>query len=176
MRFLNIFLILLGISASSSAVPDGSRILAGSIGNWSGNLYYLDYQSGRRFTIPMSVKAELTPDGATLMRRLEFTDPGRLAHAVNLSTIDRDSGKLVEAYFREGKAEFDTFDILQKRWNAGDDWTLVYEQDGSDDNRPARIRHMVNRTGDRMTSRKEVRFEGAADFVERNGSELTLVD
>lgn len=150
-------------------------ILKASTGEWEGELYYLDYQSGQRFGIPMRVDAELTPDGATLVRRLTFTDPGTLVHAVNLSTIDRDTGELVEAYFREGKGEMNRYEIVEIDFTDGAEWELVYEQDGTDDERPARIRHTLSRDGNSMTSSKAVRFlDEDGEYFLRNGTELEL--
>ncbi len=152
-------------------------ILAASVGEWEGELYYLDYQSGERFGIPMRVSASVTPDGATLTRHVTFTDPGVLVHAVNLTTIDRDTGELVEAYFREGRGELLRYDIVYAAYAGPEEWRVIYEQDGVDDDRPARIRHTIERRGASLDSKKEVSFdESAGEFFLRNGSELTLVE
>lgn len=153
-----------------------ASIFEASAGAWEGELYYLDYQSGQRFGIPMRIDAELTPDGVTLIRRLTFTDPGNLVHAVNLSTVDRDTGELVEAYFREGRGEMMRYEIVRTDFSNQANWELVYEHDGTDDGRAARIRHTISRDGDNMTSRKEVRFlDEKSEFFLRNGTELELV-
>lgn len=159
-----------------AADEHAASVLAASSGAWEGELYYLDYQSGQRFGIPMRVDAELTPDGATLVRRLTFTDPGNLVHAVNLSTIDRDTGELVEAYFREGRGEMNRFDIVEIDFTDEAEWEFVYEQDGTDDDRAARIRHTVSRDGNKMSSSKAVRFlDDEGEYFVRNGTELELV-
>ena len=155
---------------------DANAILSASTGTWEGELYYLDYQSGQRFGIPMRVDASLTPDGATLVRRVVFTDPGTLVHAINLATIDRDTGEIVESYFRQGRAEMSRAAVVVAEFTSNSEWHLVYELDGTDDDRPARVRHTIVRNGDSMTSKKEVRFlDGDETYFERNGSELTLV-
>ena len=149
-------------------------ILEASTGSWEGELYYLDYQSGQRFGIPMSVDAEMTPDNATLIRKLTFTDPGNLVYAVNVVTVERESGELVEAYFRERRAaELLRYAVTESRYEAEHDWRVVYEQEGIDDGRPARIRHTIVRKGELMTSTKEVRFlDGDDEFFLRNGMEV----
>ncbi len=167
--------LLLLIPSLAPANEHAASILEASSGAWEGELYYLDYQSGQRFGIPMRVDAELTPDKVTLVRRLTFTDPANLVHAVNLSTIDRDTGELVEAYFREGKGEMLRYEVVTASYENPEQWTLVYEQDGTDDDRPARIRHTMEREGSRLLSTKEVRFGGGEYFL-RNGTELTLAD
>ena len=75
-------------------------------GSWGGELYYFDYQSGERISIPMQAMIETTPDGATVIRRMVWTDPDKFVHAIVLTTIDRDTGELVEAFFRDGKGEY----------------------------------------------------------------------
>ena len=156
---------------------DAQTILRASAGAWSGELYYLDYQSGQRVAIPMEVEAELTPDGSTLIRRLTFTDPGQLVHAVSLTTIDVETGELVEAYFREGTAESLRYTVEKQRINSLTNWQIVYEHDGTDGGRPARIRHTMTRDGNEMKSTKEVRFlDGDAKFFLRNGTDLVLED
>ncbi|MEM9403872.1 MAG: hypothetical protein AAGA44_15475 [Pseudomonadota bacterium] len=161
----------------ASANDSMSSILSASVGEWAGQLYYLDYQSGERFGIPMTVSASMTPDGATLKRDLTFTDPGVLVYAVNLTAVDRDTGELVEAYFREGRGELLRYDIVDATFEGPGRWRLVYEQDGIDDGRPARIRHTIERRGSSMDSKKEVRFaDSNGGFFLRNGSELALTD
>ena len=167
--------LLLFLPSLVLADEHAASVLEASTGAWEGELYYLDYQSGQRFGIPMRVEAELTPDGATLIRRLTFTDPGNLVHAVNLSTTDPDTGELVEAYFREGRGEMNRYEIVSTDFSDGANWELVYEQDGIDGDRPARIRHTIARDGNSMTSSKEVRFlDEDGEFFLRNGTELEL--
>ena len=167
---------VLGNTAFAVDDEDATSILAASTGNWAGELYYLDYQSGERFGIPMRVDADMTPDRSTLVRRLTFTDPGSLVYAVNVATIDRDSGELVETYFREGKAEFARYLVTEMSYESAEQWRIVYEIEGIDDDRPARIRHTVRRDRDRMTSSKEVMFlDSDSEFFLRNGTDLRVV-
>ena len=51
------------LAATSAAANDHAlEALASAAGDWEGELYYLDYQSGQRFGIPMRVEIEATPD------------------------------------------------------------------------------------------------------------------
>ena len=170
------FLLLCAISAAAS--DHALEALASAVGDWEGELYYLDYQSGQRFGIPMRAEIEATPDGSTVIRHLTWTDPGNLVYAVLLSTIDRDTGELVEAFFRDGKGEYMRYDVSGVSTESVTKWRVVYEHDGTDADRPARIRHTVERDGDLMTSKKSVRFldDDHGEFFERNGSELRLVE
>ena len=125
----------------------------------------------------MSIEIEATPDGATVIRRLTWTDPGNLVYAVLLSTIDRDTGELVEAFFREGKGEYMRYHVSAVTAESAIRWRVVYEHDGTDAGRPARIQHTIERDGDLMTTKKSVRFLDGdhSKFFERNGSELRSV-
>ena len=169
-------LLCLGMGAVQAQEPLGDVLLA-STGHWEGELYYLDYQSGQRFGIPMRAEVDITPDGATLVRRLTWTDPDNLVYAVNLVTIDRSTGQLVEAFFRDGRGEFMRYDVESVSYSTDTDWQVLYEHDGTDDDRPARIRHTIARDGERMTSTKSVRFldDDSDEFFERNGSDMQLV-
>lgn len=170
-------LVFLWLGNAALADDNMDAVLSASVGDWEGQLYYLDYQSGERFGIPMRMTASVTPDGVTLKRDLTYTDPGVLVHAVNLLTVDRDTGELVEAFFREGRGELFRFDIVSVTYDGPEQWRVVYEQDGVDDDRPARIRHTMTRNGVSMDSTKEVRFADSGDeFFLRNGSELKLID
>ncbi|MDJ0905768.1 MAG: hypothetical protein QNI96_07095 [Woeseiaceae bacterium] len=170
--------VLLVVAPLASANEQIMEAFRSTIGSWEGELYYLDYQSGQRFGIPMRAEVEATPDGATLIRNLTWTDPGNLVYAVVLSTIDRDTGELVEAYFRNGKAEYLRYDMARANIESATKWKIEFEQDGTDANRPARIRITTERDGNRLTGKKSVRFldEDSEQFFERNGSDLRLVE
>ena len=72
--------------------------------------------------------------------------------------------------------ELSRYTIAESRYTAKHDWQVVYEQDGTDDGRPARIRHTIVRDGDRIKSAKEVRFLDADEaFFLRNGTEVRLL-
>ena len=169
---------LLLAASNATATDHALEALASAAGDWEGELYYLDYQSGQRFGIPMRAEIEATPDAATVIRRLTWTDPGNLVYAVLLTTVDRDTGELVEAFFRDGKGEYMRYDVSGARIESATKWQVVYEHDGTDAGRPARIRHAIERDGNLMTSKKSVRFLDGDDgeFFERNGSELRLTE
>ena len=171
--------LFLAVTATfASANDEALSALVGTTGEWKGSLYYLDYQSGDRFSIPMRALIEATPDGNTILRRLTWTDPGNLVHAVQLITFDRDTGEYVEAYFREGTAEYLRYEVVEVNVVSDSSWLMIYEHDGMDDDRPSRIRHTLERNEDLLTSKKSVRFLDSDDdaYFQRNGSELRKVD
>mgnify|MGYP001821435668 CR=1 FL=1 len=161
--------------SAAFAQEDAKAVLAASVGNWDGSLYYMDYQSGQRVNIPLRVEAEMTPDGATLIQNAIFMDPGRLVYAVGLSTIDRDSGELIEASFREGKGESFRSRVSEVSYLTAEQWRIVVVREGPDGNRQAEIRQTVERSGDSMNSKREVRYlDEDSSFQLRNGIDLKL--
>jgi hypothetical protein len=168
--------VILTTALVAQAGDQAQTALARTAGTWEGELYYLDYQSGQRFGIPMKVEAEATLDGATVIRKLTFTNPGNLVYAANVVAVDRETGELVESFDREGSGEHMRYTITATQFDAADSWRIVYEHDGTDDGHPARIRHTIQRSGSEMTSTKAVRFldEENGEFFVRNGSELKL--
>ena len=176
-NFITASLLLL-VATSAAANERALDALAAASGSWEGELYYLDYQSGQRFSIPMRAEIDATPDGATVIRRVTWTDPGNLVYAVQLTTIDQENGNLVQSYFRDGKGEHMRYDITSVDIKSMTNWRIAYEHNGTDADRSARIRHTVERDGNQMTSKKSVRFLDSEDtrFFERNGSDLKLTE
>lgn len=168
---------LMFTAASTAANDDAREVLVALAGQWDGELYYLDYQSGERFSIPMTAEIEATPDGATVIRHLTWSDPNSLVYAIQISTFDRDTGELVEAFYREGKGEYMRYDVSGLTIESAANWQIVYEHLGYDADRPALIRHTMTRDRNLLTSKKAVCFRDADEdsCFERNGSELRLI-
>ena len=169
-----VLVLLIPVYSSADEAP-AAALLTALAGTWKGQLYYVDYGSGQRSSIPLSVMAEVTPDGVTLIRRQTFTDPGRRVHAVSLTSFDTNTGDLIESYFREGSGELNRYRVSRIERTASGEWFLDYEETGRDDNRPAQIRHQLKLDGNTLNSTKSVRFieDGeAAVFLLRNGTTL----
>jgi hypothetical protein len=165
------FLLATFLTAAATPPP----LLPDLVGTWEGELAYLDYRSGERFGLPLRAVQRTSADGRTLIAEYAFTDPGRRVHAVSLTTLT-DDGHWVESYFREGKTELQTYDLVRAERVDGA-WLVVLEMDGTDDDRPARIRRELRLTGDRLTSRKLVdhRDDDAEHWLLRNTSDLKRV-
>ena len=152
-----------------------SLVLQNSVGLWKGELYYLDYQSGRRFSIPVEYNAVLPPDNSVLTKQLVYTDPGVKVYATSSMTFDNETGELVESYFREGKGQLFRYQIDSIAFQDNQNWSLIYSETGEDDNKPAIIKHTLIRAGQNLSSKKEVKFDDSESFFLRNGSNLQLV-
>ena len=171
---------LLFLLVATSALADEHvlKALASTSETWKGELYYLDCQSDQRFSIPMQAEIDATPDGPTVIRQTTWTDPNNLVYAVQLTTVDSDSGELVEAFFRDGKGENMRYAIVAVEIESMAQWEIIYEHDGTDADRPAQIRHTVKRDGNQMKSTKSIDFLDSKEvvFFERNRSNLKLTD
>lgn len=151
--------------------------LASQAGKWQGELYYLDYLSDERYSIPMRINAELSPDGVTLIRHITFTDPSNEVHAVNVMTFDEEANELVESYFRQHSGELFRYQIDNYKFVDPHQWHINFSHQGVDDERPAKIIHRIEMSGKKLSSEKHVCYQSQPNncFL-RNGSKLTLIE
>lgn len=147
-------------------------------GTWQGKLEYRDYQADRWFGLPVTITIEAVGDGTTLIRKAAFDDGPRvgIVHIVTVGVFDRAKSSENAASFRVGRPVEPVTNAL--RLSAARDathWTLVEERDGSDDDRPARIRETTTRDGASLTTLKEVDFsdDAKAEWLVRNRTTLT---
>lgn len=110
-------------------------------GRWTGKLEYRDYQADRWFGLPVTVTIETVDGGRTLIRKAAFDDGPKTGTVwiVTTSLFDPASGREQSATDAEH-------------------WTLIDESNGTDDDRPARIRETTRRDGATMVTLKEVDF------------------
>ncbi len=146
--------------------PTAEALERSLTGRWDGALSYRDYQSGRRFELPLSTEITLGPDGATFTRVSRFDD-GPVTGSVHITTVslfDKTGNNVAHASFRKGRAvETWTDSARVLRHAAADDWTVVHERRGSDNNAPADIRLTQTRRAGELRLLKEVKAPGAAD-------------
>ena len=63
-------LVMLCLFANAQSIQ--VKDLAGSIGSWKGNLTYLDYSSGKPFTMLANIKISLTADSRGYIMAYEY--------------------------------------------------------------------------------------------------------
>lgn len=157
-----------------------TSIRAAMAGNWAGKLEYRDYQADRWFGLPVRVSIEVMRDGLTIIRHADFDD-GPKTGIVTITTIallDPATGREQSASFRKGRnSEVTTTTLKLTRAEALDRWTLEETRDGTDDDRPARIRETTTRDGATMETLKEVDFldDTGEAWLTRNRTTLTKV-
>lgn len=163
--------------AAPVAAPAAAELERGLAGRWAGTLGYRDYQSDRLFEIPVRSEITALPDGVTLLRVSTFDDGPRVGNVIitTASLHDPAAGTVTSATFRKGRAvETGTERLTVTAFADATHWTVVAEQDGSDDDKPALLRITEVRDGDTLTATKEVQPKGGdGRWQFRNRTKLT---
>ncbi|MEM9103543.1 MAG: hypothetical protein AAGB12_14615 [Pseudomonadota bacterium] len=157
----------------TQAIADDAfeKIMVSLQGQWQGELYYLDYQTQQRFSIPYVTKIRMTPDRKTLIRENTFTDPGKKVYTMEMTAMDVTDKIFEEAYFRDGKGEFFQYTLDSVDFVNDKDWQMRYSHKSTDDNRPAQIRFSVTRKNNTIESQKSIKFldKKNQEYFVRNG-------
>ena len=157
--------------------PSPATLAAGLAGRWSGALGYRDYQSNKLEELPVATEIRALPDGVTVLRVLTFDD-GPKTGAVIITTASLfapAAGTVTEASLRKGRpVETSTDRVMVAAYADPTHWALRYEQDGTDDDKPAKLRVTETRTGDTLLSVKEVLPASATDGVWRFRNQTRL--
>ncbi len=146
-------------------------------GAWTGQLQYLDYSSGEWQGIPVTVTVTLEGDGNTLTRRATFDDGPRVGNVfiTSLAMLGKDGATEYTTGFRAGRTpEVSAYTLTLTAAKDAEHWAIRAEQDGTDDDRPARIRETTTRDGASLVTLKEVDFldEPGEQWFSRNRSVL----
>lgn len=129
--------------------------LSSSVGNWKGNLTYLDYSSGKPYTMKVNIKISLTENKSGYIMSYEYPAEPH-ANSVDTTFVN---GKLF------GK---DNIIKFTKASNGG--FTLVTEIKGQDgnDHKKATLRHTYTLNTNSYSVVKHVKFEGTDKWIKRN--------
>ncbi|MEQ1539910.1 MAG: hypothetical protein ABL928_13370 [Sphingorhabdus sp.] len=149
-------------------------------GEWKAELQYRDYQSGKWQGIPFKTSIAIVGDGLTQIRTSAYDDGPKVGTVwiTSVSLLAKDGTTEYSGTYRAGRpAEHEEAKL---RLEAGTDaahWVLVSEVEGRDDDRPARIREVTTRAGDRVTTEKQVDFADDAkdEWLVRNRMVLVRV-
>lgn len=163
---MNKLLIAILLFAGTAAAQDRVRVsvkdFKPSFGLLKGSLTYLDYTSGRSFSMPanVTIRKEVA-DKRRLILELEYPNEPR-ANGNDTVVISDDGSQI------DGAAV-----ITKERSKEG--LRVVTEKKGVDgnNNKAATIRHiyLIGKTS--FTSRKEVKFDGEDKFILRNEYKMT---
>lgn len=132
-----------------------SKTLASSVGNWNGTLTYLDYSSGKPFSMAANLIISQTKDQSGYIRRFEYP---KEPHANSSDTL-----YLTNHQFGDGQ-------IVSFHQHASGDFTLVTERQGQDgnDHKLARIRLTYHISPNKYQLVKDVLFEGSSTWIKRH--------
>jgi len=158
-------------AAPAAATADAlERSLSGT---WIGALEYRDYQSGKKYELPMTSRIDVGADGATMTRVSAFDDGPKTGtvYITTMSLFDAKTKQTTSAVFRKGRSvETMTDDAVVRDYKDAEHWTVVYSRKGTDGDSPAEIRIVQSLAGSELYELKEVKPVSAPDseFVYRN--------
>lgn len=141
----------LSANAQSIQVKD----LSGSIGSWEGKLTYLDYSSGKSYTMSANIKISLTENKSGYVMAYEYPNEPQ--------ANSTDTTYVTGQFFGKEK-------IVDFQKAAESVFTLVTEQEGVDgnDSKKATLRHTYKLKSNAYSITKEVKFEGTELWIKRN--------
>lgn len=123
---------------------------------WTGALTYLDYSANKKVSIPSNLTVtQSAGDKMSWVFDYQYPDEPRAnkKHPVSIT----EGGTVIDG---EKVVERMTLDAAALR--------IVTEQAGSDDDKRALFRHTYLFAASSFSIKKEVRYEGTAEFFERN--------
>jgi hypothetical protein len=139
---------------SAKVLPEDLRRLTGA--RWAGTLTYTDYGSNKRVSIPSTLTVtEATGDASSWVFEYAYPDEPK---ANGKQTVKLD----------EGGTRLDGETVVER--TSLDDGLLriVTERRGTDNDKPALFRYTYLIGASSFSVKKEVRYEGASEFFERN--------
>ena len=135
-----------------TATAEDFRVLDG--GEWSGELDYLNYGSDQRSSIPVGLRVDRI-EGSSVTYSIRY--PGEEQYNATERLTISDDGTSIDGRI-----------IVDRQQEAGGGLVLTTEGKGEDDNRPADIQTVYFVSPNEFRVRKNVRFEGDAEFFNRN--------
>lgn len=149
-------------SASLDNVKIESKELTKFIGNWTGKLTYLDYSSGKPYSMPCDLTVVEKKPGKSLTLNYEYPNEPK-ANSKGSINIAKD-GTMVN-----------NKRITSKSVNSDGHMKIITEYIGSDGNnkKKALIRNVYIVGQRNFIIRKDVKFKGAKDWVMRNEYNFT---
>jgi hypothetical protein len=150
--FATAFLLLCSsLNAQSVQVKD----LSNSVGSWEGKLTYLDYASGKPFTILANINIGLTADTKGYVIGYEYP---KEPHANS-----KDTTFIVGNYFGKDK-------IVEFKKDLDGGYKMITEVGGNDgnDDKKAILRHTYILKSNTYSIIKDVKFGGTDKWIKRN--------
>lgn len=149
------FITSLSVFGQSAKIsPKDISVLVGE--RWTGTLTYRDYGTGKPVTILSDVTISLAK-GEKSKWNFSFEYP---------KEPKANSSDVIELS-RDGRT-FDGEKVIEIKNLSSGVLRFTTEIKGEDDDKPALIRHVYLISKTEFTKTKEVKFDGAAEFIERN--------
>ena len=146
-----IILFCLSSKAQSLQIKD----LSSSVGHWKGKLTYLDYSSGKPYTMSANIKISLTENKNGYIMGYEYPNEPQ--------ANSKDTTYIVNKLFGKDK-------IVEFKKAADGGFKLVTEIEGIDgnDHKKAILRHTYLLNSNTFSVVKDVKFEGTDKWIKRN--------
>jgi hypothetical protein len=163
MKNLIVTYLLVLICFSSKAQSIQIKDLSSSVGYWKGRLTYLDYSSGKPYTMSANIKISLTEDKSGYIMGYEYPDE---PHANS-----KDTTYILNKLFGKDK-------IVEFKKAADGGFTLATEIAGEDGNdyKKAILRHTYLLKNNTYSVVKDVKFDGTDKWIKRNEYLLDRVE
>jgi hypothetical protein len=145
--------ILFCISSKAQSIQIND--LSASVGIWKGKLTYLDYSSGKPYSMSAKIKISITEDKNAYIMGYEYPDE---QHANSVDTIYVNA----KLFGKDKIVEF-------KKTSEGG-FNLVTEIEGEDgnDNKKAILKHTYILKVNTFSVVKDVKFDGTYKWIKRN--------
>jgi len=129
--------------------------LSNSVGSWEGKLTYLDYSTGKPYTMSANIKIGLTADKKGFIMGYEYPKEPQ--------ANSKDTTFIVGNYFGKDK-------IIEFKKDSDGGYKMITEIDGNDgnDNKKAILRHTYILNSNTYSIIKDVKFEGTDKWIKRN--------
>lgn len=155
MKYLIVATLLVLICFSSNAQSFLIKDLSNSVGKWMGKLTYLDYSSGKPYTMSANIKISFTENNSGYIMGYEYPEEPH-ANSIDTTYVN---GKLF------GKDK-----IVEFKKGTEGGFTLVTEIEGEDgnDHKKAILRHTYKLINNTFSTVKDVKFDGTDKWIKRN--------
>lgn len=177
-------LLYLGLSATSRAQNLGfspAEAYLGLAGQWTGSLSYRDYSSDIWFDLAEHRTIVVLKDGHSVMETSAYDDGPKtgLVYTYTLSAIEPDGRTLKSLSTRKNQPASTDIETLSFKGTpaSAEDFTLVFDSVGKDDDHPARLRITLTRKGTHLETLKEVNpdVSGKGEWRIRNRTRLDQI-
>jgi hypothetical protein len=157
-------IVLIGTTCNLSAQNKTTTFkisdLSGSLGKWSGSLTYLDYTSGKPYTMPADIIISFAVNPEGYIMTYEYPNEPKANEVDTTYLKDHNFGKEK---------------VVQFNKKTSGEFTLVTAYEGTDgnDNKKAVLRHTYTLEGNSFSIKKDVQFKGTSKWIKRHEYLLT---
>ena len=157
-KLLACLLLIPALAFIQATNPVSVKDFKPAFGEWKGSLTYMDYSSGKPYTMPANIIINKDKSNDhRLILDFQYPDEPK-ANEKDTLIISNDGLRIDDAM------------VISKEKSVGGVLQIITEEPGVDgnDNRKAVLRHIYSISKRTFFSRKEVKFDGQEKFMIRN--------